>query len=68
MEQYCECCDIKGYCDKIPDDCPLAKEYKQIEEFENAKEQLKNELIKSFEKYFNWFEDKIKSINRRLKG
>lgn len=68
MKQYCASCNIKEYCDTSPADCPLAKEYKQIADFEEAKARLKKELIKSFEKYFSRFEEQTSHIKNKLKG
>lgn len=36
--------------------------------YEKAKEKLKSELVKSFEKYFSRFENKLKSIKSQFKG
>lgn len=68
MKEYCKDCDVQTYCDRNPDGCPIAKEYKQIADFEQAKTNLKNELIKSFKKMLDCFEREMKHIKKRLKG
>ena len=62
IEKYCNECNVKGYCNKIPADCPIAKEYKQIADFEKAKAELKEELSKPFIKFLDWFENKLQRI------
>lgn len=42
------CCEIKQYCDYDPSKCQIAKRNKDIEEFEKAKESLKNAIKNSF--------------------
>ena len=64
IEKYCNECDIKGYCDKIPTDCPIAKRNKQITDFENAKAELKTELSKPFINFFDWLEKKLQRIEK----
>ena len=64
IEKYCNECDIKGYCDKIPVDCPIAKEYKRIADFEKAKAELKAEIEKPFIKLLDWLENKLQIIEK----
>lgn len=47
IEKYCDECVIKGYCDKIPTDCPIAKEYKRIADFEKAKSRIKRRILEA---------------------
>jgi hypothetical protein len=68
LKQYCKDCDISKYCENDPAECPLAKEYKQIADFEKAKEQIKTELGKSVVKMLACFERAMQRINKRLKG
>ena len=64
IEKYCNECDIKGYCDKNPTDCPIAKEYKRIADFEKAKAELKAEIEKPFIKFLDWLENKLQIIEK----
>jgi hypothetical protein len=64
IEKYCNECDIKGYCDKTPTDCPIAKEYKRIADFEKAKAELKSELSKPVIKFLDWLENKLQRIEK----
>lgn len=64
IEKYCNECDIKGYCDKNPADCLIAKEYKRIADFEKAKVELKVELSKPFIKSLVWLENKLQRIEK----
>lgn len=52
MKQYCIDCNIKGYCDRNPAECPLAKEIKARADFEKAKAAMKTAVEKSFIKFF----------------
>jgi hypothetical protein len=52
IEKCCNECDVKGYCNNIPADCLIAKEYKQIADFEKAKADIKTAVEKSFIKFF----------------
>lgn len=64
IEKYCNECDIKGYCDKTPADCPIAKEYKMIATFEEATAKLKAELAKPCIKFLDWLENKKQRIEK----
>ena len=64
MSKYCEDCDIKGYCDKIPAECSLAKENKRISDFEEAKAEVIKGLENIVENIFNKLDVIIKKIRR----
>ena len=53
MSKYC--CDMKNYCDRNPNNCPIAKRNKDICDFEKAKLSFQKScldmIIEKFEKF-----------------
>lgn len=59
-------CELKPYCDKDCEECDFAKRQKQIQAFNEAVENLKNELIESFKPFADAFFESIKQISAMM--
>lgn len=46
-EEYQYCCEMKEYCDKSPQLCPIAKRTKDIALFDAEKKELRDAILAS---------------------
>ena len=55
------CCELKHFCENNPEQCPIAKENKDIADFEKAKQDLFNVVVGDIKKVFEFL---IKLVKR----
>lgn len=64
MKEYC--CEIKEFCDKDPEICPIAKENKQIEELKGALQKVADAFDVVYGEMFRFVKSLVEfSINLR---